>query len=84
MNPEQFIDLLEKLIEKKLQTKMYHLGTIHQVEGDRASVYIDGSSTPTPNVPYNPDISLDAGNEVWVLYVIFNSNDKFILCRRVT
>ncbi len=84
MNPEQFIDLLEKLIEKKLQTKMYHLGTIHQVEGDRASVYIDGSSTPTPNVPYNPNIKFNAGEDVWVVYINFDPKDKFILCKRGT
>ncbi len=84
MTPEQFIDLLEKLIGKQLQKKMFHLGKIASIDGDRASVYIDGSTIPTPNVPYNPNIKFNAGEEVWVVYINFDPNDKFILCKRGT
>ncbi len=84
MTPEQFIDLLEKLIGKQLQKKMFHLGKIASIDGDRASVYIDGSTIPTPNVPYNPNIKFNAGEEVWVVFINFDPNDKFILCKRGT
>lgn len=84
MTPEQFIDLLEKLIGKQLQKKMFHLGKIASIDGDRASVYIDGSTIPTPNVSYNPNIKFNAGEEVWVVYINFDPNDKFILCKRGT
>jgi parallel beta-helix repeat protein len=84
MTPEQFIDLLEKLIGKQLQKKMFHLGKIASIDGDRASVYIDGSTIPTPNVPYNPNIKFNTDEEVWVVYINFDPNDKFILCKRGT
>src|SRR5690606_29427202 len=84
MTPEQFIDLLEKLIGKELKKKMLHMGKIASIDGERATVYIDCSTVPTPNVPYNPNIKVNAGEEVWVVYINFDPNDKFILCKRGT
>lgn len=88
MTQDKFINAIEMIIEKYLNkigffVMEWHLGTVESVNEDATlNVYIDGSSTVTPNVPCNPQYNFQVGDYVWVQYVNRKISNKFIPYRR--
>jgi len=53
-------------------------GEIVSVDGNFASVYINGSTEVTPNIPVCPHITINPGDQVWIMKINYSDTDLLI------
>ncbi len=76
-------NIMDVLKEKGFLENEWHFGTIKTVNPNKtADLYIDGARDLAKNVPYNPDITLQAADKVIILYVNRNKNNRYIMCKK--
>ena len=66
---------------KLLQGEWQHGKVVEVLSSKMLALSINGSEV-SQKVPCNPDIVFNVGDEVWVVYINRNSNDKFVISRR--
>lgn len=87
MNETQFYKSIEQIILNVLNDKgilngQWHLGEVETVVSPlKLKVFVDGDVT-SQTVSCNPDITFNAGDHVWVIFINGNPRDKFVVSKR--
>lgn len=82
-----FVENVMKVIYKVLRKEQllqseFRLGKVDSViSPTQLKVFIDGSTTSV-TCSCNPDVTFATGNNVFVIYINNNSNNRFVLCKR--
>ncbi|RKD21488.1 hypothetical protein BEP19_14805 [Ammoniphilus oxalaticus] len=71
-------ELIDKLFREKGFYNLYDDGKVASVSGRFASVYINGATVATPDIPIRQGVSVSVGDEVRVLNVNFNKRDRIV------
>lgn len=84
---EQFINAVEKIVMQLLRKFNllqgdHRLGTVDEVlSPTKLKVFVDGGSE-SQTVSCNPDVQFVSGDNVYVLFINNNPNDKYVPYRR--
>ena len=85
---EIFVTLVQKIVKQEMKKQENYIpfllpGEIFSINGGNADVYINGSTTETPDIPINSAITVEVGDSVWILKVNFQDVDMIVLCKRI-
>ena len=87
-NTEILKQFIVKVIDQRLSQLgilqgFFEPGKIESIVDNRANIYINGSTSITPNIPIVNNLILSPNDEVWILKVNFSNIDKLVLCKRL-
>lgn len=80
---EYIIKIIYKVLRKeKILQSEYRLGKVDTIiSPTQLKVFIDGSTTSV-TCACNPDVTFSVGDNVFVLFINNNTNNRFVLCKR--
>ena len=85
---DRFISIVQNIVEKLLDkmgffVSEWHMGKVESINTNGTlNVYIDASTTVTPSIPANPDVTFSVNDEVWVHFINRKPNNLFIPYKR--
>lgn len=88
MSQDKFIQTVSQITTNLLDklgffVDEWHLGKVAGVNANKTlNLYIDGSTTVTPSVPSNPDVTFAVGDFVWVHFVNRKKTNLFVPYKR--